>query len=110
MYLLSGDDVAVPRSQGKLTGRRGLAATVLVYKVRALHPTFFGIQTDRPSFVQIAGGLASAGGSLDEVEHLARIIAENSGTVGVGLEHTHVPGTAESEAYLKADEVELGMG
>lgn len=33
MNTLAGDDVAVPRSQGALTGRRGLAATVLVYKV-----------------------------------------------------------------------------
>jgi dihydroxyacetone kinase len=29
-----GDDCAVPRKQGSLVGRRGLAGTVLVYKVR----------------------------------------------------------------------------
>jgi dihydroxyacetone kinase len=88
--LYSGDDVSVPRSQGVLTGRRGLAATVLVYKV--------------------AGALAATGASLDEVEHVANIIANNSATFGIGLEHCHVPGTEEGEAYLKNDEVEIGMG
>lgn len=85
-----GDDVSVPRSQGKLTGRRGLAGTTLVHK--------------------IAGALAATGAELDDVEHVAQLVAENSGTFGVGLEHCHVPGTEEGEAYLKADELEMGMG
>ncbi|KAL8286260.1 hypothetical protein RQP46_004748 [Phenoliferia psychrophenolica] len=88
--VIVGDDVAVPRSQGVLTGRRGLAGTVLVYKV--------------------AGALAASGASLDEVEHLAQIVASRTGTIGVGLDHCHVPGTAASESYLGADEVEIGMG
>lgn len=86
----TGDDVSVPRSQGKLTGRRGLAATTVVYK--------------------IAGALAAKGASLDEVEHIAKIIASNSGTFGVGLEHCHVPGTEQGEDYLNEDEIEVGMG
>ncbi|ORY73441.1 Dak1 domain-domain-containing protein [Leucosporidium creatinivorum] len=89
--LVVGDDVSVPRSQGKLTGRRGLAATTIVYK--------------------IAGALAAKGASLDEVEHIAKIVANNAGTFGIGLEHCHVPGTEQSaEDYLKADEIEVGMG
>ncbi|BGP44681.1 hypothetical protein JCM10450v2_000495 [Rhodotorula kratochvilovae] len=85
-----GDDVSVPRSQGVLTGRRGLTGTVLVYK--------------------LAGALAAQGASLDEVEHVAKVVAERCGTIGMGLEHCHVPGTEKGEAYLKDDEAEIGMG
>ncbi|SCV68313.1 BQ2448_434 [Microbotryum intermedium] len=85
-----GDDVSVGRSQGQLTGRRGLAATVLVYK--------------------IAGALADTRASLDEVEHLGKLIAARSGTCGIGLEHCHVPGTEAAEAYLQQDEIEFGLG
>lgn len=110
--LVVGDDVAVPRSAGKLTGRklfrlfeplfcmcshlqlttkgRGLASTVLVYK--------------------ISGALAAKGATLDEVEHLAKIVSERSATIGVGLEHCQVPGTEKSEAHLGDDEIEIGMG
>lgn len=49
---------------------RGLAGTILVYK--------------------IAAALAGSGASLDEVEAAAKFVAENIGTVGVGLEHCHV--------------------
>ncbi|KAM0755741.1 dihydroxyacetone kinase Dak1 [Meredithblackwellia eburnea MCA 4105] len=85
-----GDDVAVPRSQGILTGRRGLAGTVLVYKA--------------------AGAMAASGAPLDEVEHVAKIIAERCATIGVGLDHCQVPGTSKGEAYLNDDEFEIGMG
>ncbi|GAA5872299.1 hypothetical protein JCM3774_003337 [Rhodotorula dairenensis] len=88
-----GDDVSVPREQGALTGRRGLAGTVLVYK--------------------LAGALAAADDgshSLAEIEHLARTVAESCGTMGMGLEHCHVPGTDKAEAYLGDDEAEIGMG
>lgn len=85
-----GDDVSVPRSQGALTGRRGLTGTVLVYK--------------------LAGALAAQGASLDDVEHVARVVSERCGTIGMGLEHCHVPGTEKGEAYLKDDEAEIGMG
>ncbi|GAA5991175.1 hypothetical protein JCM5350_001937, partial [Sporobolomyces pararoseus] len=85
-----GDDVSVPRSQGALTGRRGLAGTVLTYK--------------------IAGSLATKGASLDEVEYLAKMISESCGTMGMGLEHCHVPGTEKSEEYLEDNQAEIGMG
>ncbi|BGP12610.1 hypothetical protein JCM10213v2_000527 [Rhodosporidiobolus nylandii] len=89
--VIVGDDVSVPRSQGALTGRRGLAGTVLTYK--------------------LAGALAAQGASVDEVEHLAKIVAERCGTMGCGLQSVHVPGTAkEEEERLKEDEVDLGMG
>lgn len=83
--------MSVPRSQGALTGRRGLAGTVLVYK--------------------IAGSLASSqGAKLDEVEFMAELISKSCGTMGMGLEHCHVPGTEPSDDYLKDNEAEIGMG
>ncbi|KAG8836090.1 Dihydroxyacetone kinase 2 [Serendipita sp. 399] len=81
-FVVVADDVAVGRSQGAIVGRRGLAGTVLVYK--------------------IAAALAKQGGTLDEVEALARCCVSRIGTIGV-------PGT-HLEASLKADEYEIGMG
>ncbi|VDC04169.1 unnamed protein product [Peniophora sp. CBMAI 1063] len=90
-FLVVGDDVAVGRTQGAIVGRRGLAGTVLVYK--------------------LAGAYASTGASISEVYDLASSAASRLATVGVGLEHTHVPGTAtSSESHLKDSEVEIGMG
>lgn len=90
--VIVGDDASVGREQAKLTGRRGLAGTVLVYK--------------------IAGALASQGASLSQVHGLAQYIADRSATVGVGLDHSHIPGSEGSTGMneLGIDEVELGMG
>ncbi|KAF9563069.1 dihydroxyacetone kinase [Agrocybe pediades] len=89
-FVVVGDDVSVGREQGKIVGRRGLAGTVLVYK--------------------IAGALANRGASLDEVSNVATWAASRVATIGVGLEHTHVPGTAPSDSHLKENEIEIGMG
>lgn len=63
-----GDDVAVGREAGALVGRRGLAATVLVYKA--------------------AGALAAKGANLNQVHAVGQYVADNSVTLGCGLEHT----------------------
>ncbi|KAI0065553.1 dihydroxyacetone kinase, partial [Artomyces pyxidatus] len=89
-FLVVGDDVAVGKTQGSIVGRRGLAGTVLVYK--------------------IAGALARSGASLDEVYTVAEWVAGHIATVGVGLEHCHVPGTAAGEGHLSSSEIEIGMG
>ncbi|KAK0481357.1 dihydroxyacetone kinase [Armillaria novae-zelandiae] len=89
-FLVVGDDVAVGKTQGDIVGRRGLAGVVLVYK--------------------IAGALAAQGGSLDEVYNIAQYVSSRIGTIGVGLEHCHVPGTATGETHLSADEIEIGLG
>ncbi|KAG5645704.1 hypothetical protein DXG03_005399 [Asterophora parasitica] len=89
-FVIVGDDVAVGKTQGSIVGRRGLAGTVLVYK--------------------IAGALANGGGSLDEVYNIAQWAASNVATVGVGLDHCHVPGTAPAASHLDASEIEIGMG
>ncbi|KAF8074735.1 dihydroxyacetone kinase [Lyophyllum atratum] len=89
-FIIVGDDVAVGKTQGSIVGRRGLTGTVLVYK--------------------IAGALADRGGSLDDVSNIAQWVASNVGTIGVGLDHCHVPGTAPASSHLKDDEIEIGMG
>jgi len=40
----------------------------------------------------------------------ARLAGLTVATVGVGLEHCHVPGTAAAEAHLSSSEIEIGMG
>lgn len=86
-----GDDVGVGREKSGKVGRRGIAGTVLVLK--------------------IAGALAAAKGSLEEVAKVAKLTAENLVSVGASLEHVHVPGRViDNEEGLKTREVEIGMG
>lgn len=89
-FLVVGDDVAVPRSQGELVGRRGLAGTTLVYKV--------------------AGHAAAQGHSLSDVKKLAQIVADNVVTIGSSFAHCHVPGTQPAKGDMAMGEFELGMG
>lgn len=88
-FVVVGDDVAVPRSQGELVGRRGLAGTCLVYKV--------------------AGHAAAQGRPLKEVTQLAQSVADSVVSIGASFAHCHVPGTQPSES-LDSSEVEMGMG
>jgi triose/dihydroxyacetone kinase / FAD-AMP lyase (cyclizing) len=67
---------------------RGLAGTVLVYK--------------------IAGALAVTGASIDDVYELAQMIAARVGTVGVARGHVQIPGTTPSEPSLGGDTIEIG--
>ncbi|RUS34541.1 dihydroxyacetone kinase [Jimgerdemannia flammicorona] len=87
--VIVGEDVAVGREKGGLVGRRGLAGTILVHKV--------------------AGALAAKGATLEQVRHAAQYVASNIATIGVGLDHCHVPGSS-SFASLADGEIELGMG
>ncbi|WVW82122.1 dihydroxyacetone kinase [Kwoniella bestiolae CBS 10118] len=88
--LLVQDDVAVSREQGTIVGRRGLAGTILVYK--------------------IASALSDQGANLDNVEDVAKYVTSRLGTIGVGLDHCHVPGTKAGESHLEENQLELGMG
>lgn len=89
-FVVVADDVAVGKTQGAIVGRRcdcdralihfkshfdksirrGLAGTVLVYK--------------------IAGALAAKGANLEDVHNIAEYVSSRLGTIGVGLEHCHV--------------------
>ena len=90
--LIVGDDVAVSRSQGSITGRRGLAGTVLVHKS--------------------AGAVAASGADFEQVKRVATYVSERIGTIGSGLGHCSLPGSTGSgdDHHLKANEIEIGMG
>eukprot|EP00898_Chlorokybus_atmophyticus_P005861 jgi/Chlat1/6276/Chrsp44S05867 len=83
-----GDDCALPPPRG-LTGRRGIAGTVLVHKV--------------------AGAVAEAGGSLEEVVAAAQAAAAAVGTVGAASSVCTLPGQPPSER-LPPGRMELGLG
>jgi len=83
------DDVAlrdtVPRER-----RRGIAGTVLVHK--------------------IAGAAAEAGAPLDEVARLARVAAEDVGSMGIALGSCTLPAVGKPGFSLGENEIEVGLG
>lgn len=86
--VIVGDDCALPPPRG-ISGRRGLAGTVLVHKV--------------------AGAAAAAGLSLEEVAAEAKHASEMVGTMGVALTVCSLPGQATSDR-LGPEKMELGLG
>ncbi|NXY37802.1 TKFC cyclase, partial [Pomatorhinus ruficollis] len=82
-----GDDCAFTKP-GK-AGRRGICGTVLIHKV--------------------AGALAEAGASLDEIEKKVTAATKVMGTLGLSLSPCSIPGSKPS-FQLAADEMELGLG
>lgn len=67
---MSGDGDWAQAEMRALTGGRGLAGTILVYKV--------------------ASALSDRGADLDKVEAIAKYVNSQLGTIGIGLEHCHV--------------------
>lgn len=68
----SGPSLPSPRDdkQVLIEVRRGLAGTILVYK--------------------LAAALAEQGADLDKVEAIAKYASTRLGTLGIGLDHCHV--------------------
>jgi hypothetical protein len=88
---LDGSDFnVIPYQVDRTDLYSGLAGTILVYK--------------------IASALSSSGASLDACESLALYINSRLGTIGIGLDHCHVPGTSAHDSHLGANQFELGMG
>ncbi|NXH87036.1 TKFC cyclase, partial [Edolisoma coerulescens] len=106
-----GDDCAfaVP---GK-AGRRGICGTVLIHKV--LPGSFmwgFGESWGVAHLLcpgQVAGALAEAGASLDEIVEKVTVAAKAMGTLGLSLSPCSIPGSKPS-FQLAEDEMELGLG
>ncbi|KAF9961311.1 Dihydroxyacetone kinase 2, partial [Modicella reniformis] len=92
VMVVVGDDVGVVNpnddEEGGV-GRRGLAGTVLAYK--------------------LAGARAANGGTLDQVKQIAEYVASHTFTIGCALNATSVPGQGMPRT-LKDDEIEVGMG
>lgn len=86
--VIVGDDCALPPPRG-ITGRRGLAGTVLVEK--------------------IAGAAAAAGVCLVDVAAEASHAAAMVGTMGVALSVCTIPGQVTSDR-LGPGKMELGLG
>ncbi|XP_054684146.1 triokinase/FMN cyclase [Grus americana] len=82
-----GDDCAF--AAPKKAGRRGLCGTVLVHKV--------------------AGALAEAGASLNEIVEKVSAATKAMGTLGLSLSPCSVPGSKPT-FQLADDEMELGLG
>ena len=87
--VLTNDDVAVEDSSFT-TGRRGVAATIIVEK--------------------IVGSLAEFGGSLEECKSLGEKVNKNSGSMGVAFSSCIVPAAGKPTFALGADEMEFGVG
>lgn len=87
--VLTNDDVAVEDSSFT-TGRRGVAATVLVEK--------------------IVGSLAETGASLEECKVLGDKVNKNSGTMGVAFSSCTVPAAGKPTFDLGLNEIEFGVG
>ncbi len=83
------DDVAVPDSVFS-AGRRGIAGTVFVHK--------------------IAGAVAAAGKSLEEVTAAAQKTIDNVRSMGMACTPCTLPGAERANFSLADDEVEIGMG
>ena len=87
--VLTNDDVAVEDSSFT-TGRRGVAATIIVEK--------------------IVGSLAEFGGSLEECKSLGEKVNKNSGSMGVAFSSCTVPAAGKPNFDIGDDEMEFGVG
>lgn len=87
--VVTNDDVAVKDSLYTI-GRRGVAGTVFVHK--------------------IAGAMAEAGGSLDEVRAVAQKVIDNVRTMGAAIEPCTVPAAGKPGFELSESEMEVGIG
>lgn len=86
--LVRDDVVSAPREDAQR--RRGVAGMVFAFKV--------------------AGAKADQGGSLDEVEAVARRALDNIGSMGVALSPCTVPAAGRPTFSIGDDEMEIGMG
>lgn len=88
-HVVTNDDVAVKDSLYTV-GRRGVAGTIFVHK--------------------IAGAMAEAGGTLDEVQAVAQKVIDNVRTMGAAIEPCTVPAAGKPGFELSDDEMEVGIG
>ncbi|KAF5388814.1 hypothetical protein D9757_005581 [Collybiopsis confluens] len=88
------DDISLLHSSDASTvvGPRGLAGNIIVCK--------------------ILGALAERGSSLENLKWVGDAITSHLASIGVGLEHCHVPGSTKvsGTTLMREDECELGLG
>ncbi|THU78963.1 DAK1/DegV-like protein [Dendrothele bispora CBS 962.96] len=92
--IVVADDVSLLHSPAaKVVGPRGLAGNILVCKVM--------------------GALAERGTGLKRMKEVGDAVVGNLASIGVGLEHCHVPGretTKGNISMMESTECELGLG
>lgn len=87
------DDVSLLKSNSDndLVGPRGLAGNILVCK--------------------LLGALAERGGSLEIIKKFGDAVVGNLASIGVGLDHCHIPGRSkEVGVALQDGDCEIGLG
>ncbi|KAK6205420.1 Dak1 domain-containing protein [Scheffersomyces amazonensis] len=89
--VIVADDVAVPREQNKMVGRRGIAGTAIVHKI-------------------LGAAVNTSKYDLKSATELGRDVASNLATIAASLDRTSVPGKTEEIEFTKSDEAELGLG
>ncbi|CEH14941.1 dihydroxyacetone kinase [Ceraceosorus bombacis] len=91
--VIIGDDVAVGRKKGGLVGRRGLGGNIFTCK--------------------ILGAGSEKGLNVSQLKKLGDSTIANTVTVGMSLDHCHVPGRPKDPAEwgaLPQDACEIGLG
>ncbi|KIK53456.1 hypothetical protein GYMLUDRAFT_232803 [Collybiopsis luxurians FD-317 M1] len=90
--IVVADDVSLLDSpQASVVGPRGLAGNIIVCK--------------------ILGALAERGSSLENMKWVGEAGVNHLASIGVGLEHCHVPGSKSGSAGMMGDdECEVGLG
>ncbi|TFK34986.1 Dak1 domain-containing protein [Crucibulum laeve] len=90
--VIVADDVSLLNVDGgtSLVGPRGLAGNILVCK--------------------ILGALAEKGESLKVLKEFGDAVVANLASIGVGLDHCHVPGRQKGTSMLNEIECEIGLG
>jgi len=86
--ILADDVVSAPREEA--TKRRGVGGMVYAFK--------------------IAGAMAEAGGTLEEVTHIAQKTADHVRSIGMALTACTVPQAGRPTFTLGENEMEMGMG
>lgn len=85
------DDVSLLKSPAtQAVGPRGLAGNILVCK--------------------LLGALAETGANLQTVQSYGDAVVADLSSIGVALEHCHVPGRAENPETMAYGECEIGLG
>lgn len=117
-----GDDVSVPRSRGKMVGRRCLAGITMgesrpasrrragrLVVMLAGSWQLAALRSPLTAVCKIMGAASEEDMDFAPLLALGRSLAANIGSVCVALEHCHVPGRAEF-ASIPAGRIEIGLG
>jgi hypothetical protein len=118
-----GDDISLPRSQGALVGRRGLAGMIIGERTseRSSDPLLRYQRTNERNHClphprsatacKILGAASEEGLGFDLVLRLGRAISGAMASVCAALDHCHIPGRGRADGqHIDVGQVEIGLG